>query len=80
VGSGRAAAPAIDAPVVDILPANEQPVFISLMADQAPNAQAACLDSGIPCSTNSDCAGLCGRATCTCFDAGGGYRTCVLCL
>lgn len=69
----------VDAPVVETLPPNEQPLFASLALGQAPINQAACLDSGIRCSTSADCAGKCGRYTCTCADSGGAYRTCVLC-
>jgi len=67
----------VDAPVVEMLAPAEQPVFADLQPIEAKNIY--CIDSGVSCYRDSDCDGVCGPLTCTCFTHPNLTMTCVVC-
>jgi len=77
VAQPSSAQPAVaDAPVVELLSPAEQPVFAMLQA--TPTVSRTCADSGVSCTYDPDCEGVCGPFTCTCKLHNSSY-TCVFC-
>ncbi len=67
----------VDAPVAEVLPSSEQPIFAALQAIDARIPY--CIDSGVPCHRDSDCVGVCAPYTCICYTHVNYTQTCVLC-